>query len=72
MSPCIDEIGQSVNYLNMRTPSAIVGELHMTGPIQTNKVKKSLEIFDYFHTPDREKLAKEFKKYSERLSKKKF
>ena len=32
-------------------------ELHMTGSIQTNKVKKSLEIFDYFHTLDRDKLA---------------
>ena len=37
-------------------------ELHMTGPMQTNKVKKSLEIFDVFHTLDREKLAKEFVK----------
>ena len=35
-------------------------KLHMTGSIQTNKVKKSLEIFDYFHTLDREKLANEF------------
>ncbi len=37
-------------------------ELHMTGPMQTNKVKKSLEIFDVFHTLDREKLALEFNK----------
>ena len=37
-------------------------KLHMTGSIQTNKVKKSLEIFDYFHTLDREKLANEFHK----------
>ena len=37
-------------------------ELHMTGPMQTNKVKKSLEFFDVFHTLDREKLAREFNK----------
>jgi hypothetical protein len=50
-------------------------ELHMTGSIQTNKVKKSLEIFDYFHTLDREKLANEFHKYishSDKFNKKKF
>ena len=50
-------------------------ELHMTGSIQTNKVKKSLEIFDYFHTLDREKLANEFHKhisYSTKFNNKKF
>ena len=36
--------------------------LHMIGPLQTNKVRKALEIFDYFHTLDREKLALEFVK----------
>jgi len=35
-----------------------VGEiqLHLTGPLQTNKTKEALEIFDVFHTLDREKL----------------
>ena len=50
-------------------------ELHMTGSIQTNKVKKSLEIFDYFHTLDREKLANEFYKHishSTKFNNKKF
>ena len=50
-------------------------EIHMTGSIQTNKVKKSLEIFDYFHTLDREKLANEFHKhisYSTKFNNKKF
>ena len=50
-------------------------ELHMTGSIQTNKVKKSLEIFDYYHTLDREKLANEFHKYmscSTKFNNKKF
>ena len=44
-------------------------KLHMTGSIQTNKVKKSLEIFDYFHTLDREKLANEFHKQISRSAK---
>ena len=35
-------------------------ELHLTGPLQTNKVKGAVELFDIFHTLDREKLAKEF------------
>ena len=50
-------------------------ELHMTGSIQTNKVKKSLEIFDYFHTLDREKIANEFHKqisHSDKFNKKNF
>ena len=50
-------------------------ELHMTGSIQTNKVKKSLEIFDYFHTLDRDKLANEFYKQifsSNKFNNKKF
>lgn len=41
-------------------------ELHMVGPLQTNKVKKALKIFDYFHTLDRESLALEFNKDSNR------
>jgi len=35
-------------------------ELHLTGPLQTNKVKDAVKLFDVFHTLDREKLAKEF------------
>ena len=37
-------------------------ELHLTGPLQTNKVKEAINLFDVFHTLDREKLAKEFVK----------
>ena len=37
-------------------------ELHLTGPLQTNKVKDAVKLFDIFHTLDREKLAKEFSK----------
>jgi len=47
-------------------------ELHLTGPLQTNKVKKALDIFDVFQTLDREKLAKEFCKYPQAILNKKF
>ena len=47
-------------------------ELHLTGPLQTNKVKQALSIFDVFQTLDREKLAKEFCKHLETINKKSF
>jgi len=47
-------------------------ELHLTGPLQTNKVKQALGIFDIFHTLDREKLAREFLKYPDITRKKSF
>tara|TARA_B100000575_G_C22904845_1_gene525772 strand:- start:137 stop:775 length:639 start_codon:yes stop_codon:yes gene_type:complete len=37
-------------------------KLHLTGPLQSNKVKLASQIFDVFHTLDREKIAKEFHK----------
>ena len=37
-------------------------QLHLTGPLQTNKVKTAVQLFDVFHTLDREKVAKEFSK----------
>ena len=37
-------------------------KLHLIGPLQTNKVKKALEIFDFIHSLDRENLAQEFVK----------
>ena len=46
-------------------------ELHLTGPLQSNKVKPAIQLFDVFHTLDREKIAREFSKYSELLSNKK-
>ena len=47
-------------------------ELHLTGPLQTNKVKIALSLFDVFHTIDREKLAKEFIKHPEEIKNKTF
>ncbi len=46
-------------------------ELHLTGPLQSNKVKVAISLFDVFHTLDREKIAREFSKYSEILVNKK-
>ncbi len=47
-------------------------ELHLTGPLQTNKVKNAIKIFDSFQTLDREKLAKEFSKHIELIKNKFF
>tara|TARA_B100000029_G_scaffold385542_1_gene381232 strand:+ start:373 stop:1029 length:657 start_codon:yes stop_codon:yes gene_type:complete len=47
-------------------------ELHLTGPLQRNKVKEALKVFDVFQTLDRENLALEFKKYLLPEDKKKF
>ena len=38
-------------------------ELHYIGHLQTNKVKKALNLFDVIHTLDRENLALEISKY---------
>ena len=46
--------------------------LHLTGPLQTNKVKKALDIFDVFHTLDREKLVKELSKYPDKIDHRSF
>ena len=47
-------------------------ELHLTGPLQSNKVKSAIKLFDVFHTIDREKIAKivssEMKKQNKRLN----
>ena len=33
-------------------------QVHLIGPLQTNKVNQALELFEAIHTVDREKLAK--------------
>ena len=47
-------------------------ELHLTGPLQSNKVKTAISLFDVFHTLDREKIAREFSKHQGLLKNKKF
>ena len=46
-------------------------ELHLTGPLQSNKVRAAIDLFDVFHTLDREKIAKEFSKHQDLLGNKK-
>ena len=46
-------------------------ELHLTGPLQSNKVKIAIPLFDVFHTLDREKIAIEFSKHKDLLTNKK-
>ena len=55
----VQEAKAKFDYLKKHHPSL---ELHLTGPLQTNKVREALNLFDIFHTLDREKLAKEFVK----------
>ena len=47
-------------------------ELHLTGPLQTNKVKQAIDVFDVFQTLDREKLANSFYKHENIIGNKKF
>ena len=47
-------------------------KLHLTGPLQSNKVKEAAELFDVFHTLDREKIALEFVKHREKIANKEF
>ncbi len=37
-------------------------KLHMIGRLQSNKAKKAVELFDYIHSLDNEKLANELSK----------
>ncbi len=46
--------------------------LHLTGPLQTNKVKQALKIFNIFHTLDREKLLRELVKHPDKIKSKTF
>lgn len=47
-------------------------ELHLTGPLQSNKVKQAIDIFHVFHTLDREKLLREFSKFQDKIQHKSF
>ena len=45
-------------------------KLHLVGPLQSNKVKDAISIFDVIQTVDREKIAKALKKEEGNLKKK--
>jgi len=44
-------------------------QLHMIGKLQTNKAKDAVELFDYIHSVDNEKLASALAKYENLLKK---
>ncbi|MBA5778922.1 YggS family pyridoxal phosphate-dependent enzyme [Stappia sp. F7233] len=41
-------------------------ELHLIGPLQSNKAKEAVELFDIIHTVDREKIARALKAETEK------
>ena len=45
-------------------------KLHMVGKLQTNKAKKAVEIFDYIHSLDNQKLADKLSREQQNLGKK--
>ena len=64
----VQEAQEKFQQLKMKNPKI---ELHLTGPLQSNKVKTAITLFDVFHTLDREKIAREFSKYKDVLINKK-
>ena len=42
-------------------------ELHLIGPLQTNKVKQAMQLFDAIHTVDRPKLANAIARHAQDL-----
>ncbi|WP_440613579.1 YggS family pyridoxal phosphate-dependent enzyme [Candidatus Pelagibacter sp. HIMB1748] len=45
-------------------------KLHMIGKLQTNKVKFAVQVFDYIHSVDSEKLAKKISEEQNKINKK--
>ena len=43
--------------------------LHMVGKLQSNKAKKAVDLFDYIHSLDNEKLALKISEYQKELNK---
>ena len=56
-------------WLNIRKDHSKL-QLHMIGKLQTNKAKDAVELFDYIHSVDNEKLANALGKYENLLNKK--
>ncbi|MDA9748696.1 YggS family pyridoxal phosphate-dependent enzyme [Pelagibacteraceae bacterium] len=64
----VNEANTKFSQLKSKYPQI---KLHLTGPLQSNKVKLATSLFDVFHTLDREKIAKEFYKNKEKVKNKK-
>ena len=55
-------------WLNIRRDNSKL-QLHMIGKLQTNKAKDAVELFDYIHSVDNERLATTLVKYEKLLNK---
>ena len=55
-------------WLNIRRHNPKL-QLHMIGALQNNKAKDAVELFDYIHSVDNEKLASSLAKYENLLNK---
>ena len=64
----VQEAQEKFEKIKQKNPKI---ELHLTGPLQSNKVKTAIPLFDVFHTLDREKIAREFSKHLDALENKK-
>jgi pyridoxal phosphate enzyme (YggS family) len=56
-------------WLNIRQNNPKI-QLHMIGKLQTNKARDAVQLFDYIHSVDNEKLANTLAKYENLLGKK--
>ena len=57
-----NRVQEAINRWQKRLDTNIELELRLIGPLQTNKVKQSLKLFDVIETIDREKIAIEIAK----------
>jgi len=57
-----NRVQEAINRWQKRIENNIDLELRLIGPLQTNKVKQSLNLFDVIETIDREKIATEIAK----------
>ena len=62
----VQEAEKKWKLLNQKTSNL---KLHMIGRLQSNKAKKAVELFDYIHSLDNEKLANELSKRQKEKSK---
>ena len=60
----------SVKWDGIKNKFPKIKKLHMLGKLQSNKAKNAVEIFDFIHSLDSEKLAKNLKKNEEIMNKK--
>ena len=60
----VQEAEHKWNNLNERSNI----NLHMIGKLQSNKAKKAVQIFDYIHSLDNQKLANTLSKYERDLN----